>query len=150
MTKSKAEVELLVCGAHMSGLPLNYQLSQLGASLVGGVVSSANYRLFDLTEWSARRLGGDFKGEVIAKPGLVRAYGPGGAYSIELELWKVPSERWGELMVQVPYPLALGRIELDDGRWLVGFVCDAGVVELGAVVEISQYGGWRNYLRREV
>ncbi len=120
---------LVVVGAHLSGLPLNPQLTGRGARLIGGVRTAARYRLFDL-------------GGSPARPGLVPVTAGGAA--IDAELWAVPPDALAQLLLAVPPPLSLGAVELSDGEWTTGFLCP-GVVGDGAV-DITGHGGWRAYL----
>ena len=53
-------IEIAVVGAHLSGLPLNRELIELGASFSREVETTPDYRLFALT------------GSNPAKPGLLR------------------------------------------------------------------------------
>jgi hypothetical protein len=50
VTSLVQEVEVAVCGAHMSGLPLNKQLLDLGAQLVSRTMTSADYKLYDISQ----------------------------------------------------------------------------------------------------
>lgn len=118
-----------VVGAHLRGLPLNHQLTTRGASFAGEALSAPAYRLYALP------------GTVPPKPGMVRA--DGGA-SIALELWDVPLERFGAFVAEVPPPLAIGSVQLQDGSWVKGFVCEGHAVALAQ--DISSFGGWRAYL----
>jgi allophanate hydrolase len=44
----------------------------------------------------------------------------------------------------IPPPLGLGSVQLADGRWVKGFICEgAGLV---GATDISAFGGWRAYL----
>ncbi len=122
-----------VCGAHMSGLPLNHQLRDRGSYLLRGARTAARYRLFALAGGAPHR------------PGLVRAASGGGA--IEVEVWAVPTAHLGSFLAAIPAPLGLGKIELDTGTWETGFICEAHAT-LDAV-DITSYGGWRAYLEKK-
>jgi len=125
-----AQVRIAVVGAHLRGLPLNHQLVSRGACFVGEARSAPAYRLFALP------------GTVPPKPGMVR--GADAGTSIALELWDMPLTRFGEFVAEVPPPLAIGSVELSDGAWVKGFVCEGHVV--AQATDISGYGGWRAYL----
>ncbi len=129
------EIALAVVGAHMSGLPLNAELTALGGRFLRGARTAPDYRLFRLA------------GGPPLRPGLVRAVGdaPGGA-AIELEIWALPIVRLGEFLAGVPRPLAIGTVELDDGGEVKGFLCEATGLE--GAQEITALGGWRPYLAR--
>jgi allophanate hydrolase len=124
-------VSLAVVGAHLSGQPLNRQLTERGARLMCSIRTAPGYRLFALA------------GTQPAKPGLVRddAYsGPG----IDVEVWSVPEHRFGGFVAAVPPPLGIGNVRLNDGRWVKGFLCEP--IALHDATEITHFGGWRQYL----
>lgn len=122
---------LAVCGAHMSGLPLNGELTGRGAALIRSCRSAAKYRFYALEDFSPPR------------PGMVHTGGAGG-HAIDLELWSVPAARFGEFIAGVPSPLAIGTVELDDGTSVKGFVCEAYAAE--GARDISELGSWRAYV----
>lgn len=121
---------LAVVGAHLSGMPLNAELTQRGAWLLERTRSADHYRLYALA------------GTVPAKPALVAA--ETGA-AIELEIWALPTGAWGAFLAGVPAPLGLGTVELADGRRVKGFICEP--VALQGARDITEFGGWRAYLR---
>jgi len=123
-------VELLVVGAHMSGEPLNAELTGRGAVLLGEARTAPHYRLYRLATEPP-------------KPGLVRVEGDGGV-SVEGELWALPPAGIASLLAALPAPMALGRVQLDDGSETVGFLCEP--VAITGAEEISAFGGWRAYL----
>lgn len=123
-------VSVVVCGAHLEGLALNWQLQQRGATLVEATRSSPNYRLYALA------------GGPVQRPGMVRVAHDGVA--IALEVWRIPSAALGAFLAEIPAPLGLGKVELEDGRWETGFVCDAYGLE--GAQDISEWGGWRAWL----
>jgi allophanate hydrolase len=124
------EVELAVAGAHMSGLPLNPQLTLRGARFARRALTAPHYRLYALDGYEPPR------------PGLVRARD--GGSSIELEIWKLAPSALGSLLRDIPHPLGLGQVELDDGSSVVGFLCEGYVTDDSR--DITHHGGWRAYL----
>ncbi len=120
-----------VVGAHLSGQPLNRQLVGLGGTLVQSGATAARYRLYAL------------EGTVPPKPGLVRVREAGVA--LEVEVWSLDVKAFGAFVSGIARPLCIGTIELDDGRFVQGFLCEAEA--LAGAVDISSYGGWRAYLR---
>ena len=122
---------LAVVGAHLSGQPLNRQLTERGARLVATTKTASGYRLYALADTTP------------AKPGLVRAPGFDGP-GIELEVWAIPTSSFGSFAAAIPAPLGIGSVELADGSTVKGFVCEPYAVESAA--EITQGGGWRAYL----
>jgi allophanate hydrolase len=125
----RAPVDLAVCGAHLSGLPLNGELVALGARRVREAVTAPRYRLYALP------------GPEPARPGLVRA---GEGAPIEMEVWRLDTAALGSLIARVPPPLAIGSVELEGGDWVRGFVCEGDGIE--GARDVTVHGGWRNYL----
>jgi allophanate hydrolase len=123
---AQGEVALFCIGAHMAGLPLNHQVTNLGGRFLGPAATAADYHLFDL--------GG--------RPGLVRVT-QGGA-SILGEAWALPRGAIGTLLAQVPAPLGFGTVALQEGGGMLGFLCEAAGTE--GRPEITAFGGWRAWL----
>lgn len=126
-------LELVVCGAHLDGLPLNHQLTSRGAVKVGLAHSSPYYRLYALA------------GRPPARPAMVRDDTEGAP--IEVEIWRLPVASVGSFLAAIPAPLGLGRVELEDGSWRTGFICAAGALEAdGPAEDVTRFGGWRGWL----
>lgn len=125
----EGRVQLAVCGAHMSGLPLNYQLAERDGILLEKTTTSANYRLFAL------------QGSAPRRPGLQRDESSN--TQIELEVWSLPSYTVGPLLEKIPPPLGLGKVELADGRWVNSFICEPWGIQSGE--DISDLGSWRKF-----
>jgi allophanate hydrolase len=123
---------LAVCGAHLSGLALNHQLTERGAFLLERTRTAPFYHLYALAGGPPQR------------PGLVRA-ATGAA--IELEVWAVPLAQVGSFLAGIPAPLGLGKVELADGSWVTGFICEGQGVE--GARDITALGGWRAWLRSQ-
>ena len=130
MAVATARMKLAVVGAHLSGMPLNRQLTERGARLVRATSTSTNYRLYALP------------GTTPPKPGLKRA--PGAGTAIGLEVWEMPLEQVGSFLALIPPPLGLGTIELTDGSWVHGFICEGHALE--EAQDVTSHGGWRAYL----
>jgi len=123
-------IQVAVCGAHMSGLPLNSQLTALGGEFVAATTTSPNYQLFKLNGFNPPR------------PGLLRVLQNGNA--IALEIWQLPIENYGKFVAGVPSPLGFGTLTLADGSQVQGFMCEAyATVD---ATNISHLGGWRDFL----
>ncbi len=122
-------VPIAVCGAHLSGLPLNPQLTERGAWLMQQTRTSAGYRLYALAGGPPHR------------PGLVR---DAGGAAIEVEVWAMPREQVGDFLQLIPAPLGLGKVELEDGRWVSGFICEPCAI--ADAEDVTRWGGWRDYL----
>ena len=125
------QIELAVCGAHMSDLPLNWQLTDLGATFLHKAATSANYKFYALA------------GGPPARPGLVRSEGAG-CGSIALEVWSLPKTAFGAFMAGIPAPLGIGTVELSDGASVKGFVCEASGTK--GATDITHLGDWRSFL----
>ena len=134
ITTGDDSVRVAVVGAHLSGLPLNHQLTERRARLEKPARTTARYRLFALP------------GTTPPKPGLVRDADHGSV--IDLEVWRLPVSEYGSFVAGIPSPLGIGRVELDDGEWVQGFLCESWAVR--GAEEISHLGGWRAYLARPV
>jgi allophanate hydrolase len=124
-------VRVAVCGAHLSGLPLNGQLTQRGARLVQSTHSATCYKLYALP------------GGPPFRPGMVRV--SEGGTAIELEVWELSVSEFGSFVAGIPAPLGIGTVELEDGSQVQGFVCEA--LATHAAKDISHLGGWCAYLR---
>ena len=125
-------VQVAVCGAHLSGLPLNGQLTALGATLVRAARTAPTYRLYALPDASP------------PKPGLVRVASGEGGSAIEVEVWELPETAFGRFVAAIPGPLGIGTIALDDGSRVQGFLCEAAAVRDAR--DITALGGWRAFL----
>ncbi len=123
-------VAVAVVGAHLSGQPLNWQLTGRGARLMKTCRTAAGYRLYALAE------------SVPPKPGLVRAEGFAGP-GIEVEVWAVPENAFGGFVAGVPPPLGIGSAILEDGAVVKCFICEPYAI--AAAEEITRFGGWRAY-----
>jgi allophanate hydrolase len=129
--QAQAMVKVAVVGAHLSGMPLNSQLTERGACLVGTASTAPHYRFFALP------------GTTPPKPGLLRvADGTGGA--IALEIWEMPVAHYGSFVALIPAPLGIGTLTLADGTSVQGFVCEALATQ--GAQDITHLGGWRAYI----
>jgi allophanate hydrolase len=125
-------VMIAVVGAHLTGGPLNHQLTDLHARLVERTKTAPVYRLFAL------------QGTSPPKPGLVRVGAERGS-SIDLETWEIPVHEFGKFIQKVPAPLTIGTVQLENGQQVKGFLCEeAGV---SGATDITAFGGWKMYLK---
>ena len=124
-------IELVVVGAHLSGMPLNGELRSLGAQFSRATKTMPAYRLFALA------------GQAVPKPGLVRVTNGGGA-RIEVEVWRLSPDAFGRFVARIPAPLGIGTILLEDGTAPKGFLVEAA--GLREATDISHLGGWRHFL----
>jgi allophanate hydrolase len=129
----------LTMGATGQPLPAPEALSVIAAPAPGLKVAvvgaqtthTANqYRLYALP------------GTVPPKPGLKRVEAQGAA--IAVEVWDIPLAQVGSFLALIPSPLGLGKLELADGTWVTGFVCEG--YALDAALDVTAHGGWRAYM----
>jgi len=126
--RAPAAVRVAVCGAHLSGLPLNRQLTERGARLLRACRTAPCYRLYALTGFSPPR------------PGMLRDEG---GQAIEVEVWEMSAESFGGFVDGIPAPLGIGTVELEDGELVKGFVCESYATR--GAEDVSHLGGWRAY-----
>jgi allophanate hydrolase len=124
---------LAVVGAHLSGLPLNYQLLEQQAQFVEATTTTPDYRFYLLA------------GTEPLKPGLLRV-ADGSGSAIQVEVWSMPADGFGRFTAAVPPPLSIGSVRLADGRWVKGFLVEAEVVN--GARDISGFGGWREFVAK--
>ncbi len=124
------EVKVAVVGAHLSGLPLNGLLTKRGGRLVRAGKTAPTYRLFALED------------QTPPKPGLIRVAEGGG--SVALEVWSLPRAAYGAFVAEIPPPLGIGTLELEDGTRVQGFLCEAWTTE--GRRDITEWGGWKAWL----
>ena len=123
------EIAVAAVGAHMSGLPLNHELTRLGARFLRATTTAPCYRLYRLA------------GGPPYRPGLIRAEA---GEAIAIELWALPRARFGEFMQGIPQPLGIGTLDLADGSQVKGFICEP--IGTAGAEDVSRFGGWRAYL----
>jgi allophanate hydrolase len=126
-----ATVRVAVVGAHLSGMPLNSQLTERGATLLAATQTAPLYRLYALP------------GTVPPKPGLLRV-APGEGAGIAVEVWTMPVEHYGSFVALIPSPLGIGTLQLADGSSAQGFLCEP--LALQGAQDITALGGWRHYI----
>lgn len=132
MRPRPACVQLAVVGAHLSGMPLHWQLTSRAARLVRRTRTAPVYRLYAMTD------------QVPPKPALVHT-GAGGA-AIEIEIYELELAAFGSFVNEVPAPLAIGTVSLADGSSVKGFVAEPRAI--AGALDITADGGWRAYLTR--
>ena len=88
---------------------------------------------------------GNRRALVVGQPGLQRASAYESGASIAVEVWDVPVDAVGSFLALIPPPLGLGSLELADGRWVHGFICEAHA--LTAARDVTAFGGWRAFMQ---
>lgn len=119
-------VQLAVLGAHLSGMPLNHQLTDRGARFVCATTTAPEYEFYALPDGKRPALSRNEDGAAIA-----------------CEVWALPSAALGEMLGLIGAPLGLGRVTLADGSEVTGFICESGALD--DAVDITTSGGWRKY-----
>lgn len=130
VTAPAGMIEVAVVGAHLSGMPLNGELTGLGGMFLRSSSTTADYRLFALP------------GGPPLRPGLLRVHAGDGA-AIALEVWALSPEGFGRLVANIPSPLGIATLALADGSRVKGFIVEAAAV--AEARDITHYGGWRAF-----
>ena len=133
--RGPSTIDLFVCGSHMTGLPLNPQLRELGGQFLRNAETAPHYRMFLLSATE----------HLPERPGLVRwdektACLPG-------EIWRLPLENFGAFMLKIRYPLGISQVKLKDGEMEYGFCCDSAGLDYP---EITDFKGWRSFLSQRI
>lgn len=123
-------IELIVVGAHLSGMPLNHELVALEAKFLRTDATTADYRLFELP------------GATPRKPGLLRIEAGAGA-SIDVEVWALSPAAFGLFVSRIPSPLGIGTLQLRSGTSAKGFLVEE--IAVRDAKDISGFGGWRAF-----
>ena len=123
-------VKLAVVGAHLAGMPLHWQLTSREARLLARTKTAPAYRLYAMAN------------STPPKPALIHAGGEGS--QIEVEVYELPVAAFGSFVVEVPAPLAIGTVTLEDGSSVKGFVAEPRAIE--GAQDITALGGWRAYI----
>jgi allophanate hydrolase len=124
-------IEIVVVGAHLSGMPLNGELAGLGASFRRAAMTTPDYRLYALAGGPPKR------------PGLIRVEDGAGS-AIACEVWALPPDGFGRFVGAIPSPLGIGTLRLADGTAPKGFLVEPQ--GLAGAEEITLHGGWRAYV----
>ena len=129
-------IEVVVCGAHMRGLPLNHQLIDRGARFLREGTTAADYQLLALPAEQG----------LPPRPGLIRVEAGKGA-SIAVESWAIPAGQFGSFVAGIPSPLGFGKLRLSGGQLVTGFICESEVPD--GSENITSLGGWRKFLEKQ-
>ena len=132
LTARAAGVLVAVVGAHLSGMPLHWQLSSRAARLVAVTHTAPSYRLYAMAAATP------------PKPALIHAGGGGGGRAIAVEVYELELAAFGSFVAEVPAPLAIGSVVLADGSTVKGFIAEPRATE--GARDITDFGGWRAYI----
>jgi allophanate hydrolase len=122
-------IEIAVVGAHLSGMPLNHELTALRARFIRAARTAPAYRLYELP------------GAVPRKPGMLRVADRGA--TIDIEIWSMDAAAFGIFTARIPAPLSIGSVFLEDGSQVKGFLVEA--IALSGARDITEFGGWRAF-----
>jgi allophanate hydrolase len=114
-------------------MPLHWQLTSRGARLVRRCKTAPVYRLYAIA------------GSTPQKPALIHV-GEGGG-QIEVEVYELDVEAFGDFVQEVPPPLAIGTLTLEDGADVKGFVAEPRAIT--GAEDVTALGGWRAYIARQ-
>ena len=107
-------------------------VGKVDARFIESTTTSKNYKLYALPKTGP-----------VAKPGLRRVDSDG--ESITIEIYSIPKEKFGEFIKFVPEPLGIGSVELKSGEWCKSFICEEFGYKQPGTVDITGFGGWKNY-----
>ena len=127
-------IPVVVCGAHLEGLPLHWQLADRGATLRTRTKTAPVYRMFVIPP----------SGSIPPRPALIRD-GTSGA-AIEVEVWDLDPAAFGDFVSKIPGPLGIGKVLLESGEELPGFIAEPRAAD--GAEEITSFGGWKAWLAR--
>lgn len=124
-------IEIVVVGAHLSGMALNHELTTRGGVFGRLAATTPDYRLYALAGGPPKR------------PGLIRVAAGSGA-AIACEVWTLPAAGFGSFVAAIPSPLGIGTLRLSDGTTPKGFLVEPE--GLSGADDITGHGGWRAYI----
>ncbi|RYD47393.1 MAG: allophanate hydrolase [Verrucomicrobiaceae bacterium] len=133
--RSSGKIPVLVCGAHLEGLALHWQLADRGATLVARTRTAPVYRMYAMPP----------AGVIPPRPALIHDDVKGA--SIEVEVWELAPAAFGDFVSKIPGPLGIGKVKLEGGGEIPGFIAEPRAVE--GAEEITHLGGWRAWLSQK-
>ncbi len=127
LPEKETGIQVAVVGAHLRGQPLNHQLTSRRARFIKKTRTAPYYRLYALANTQP------------PKPGLRRVAEklPKG---IEIEIWALDHAAFGSFVAEIPPPLGIGTLELEEGGQVKGFLCEPMALE--GARDITEFGGW--------
>lgn len=131
---SVTKIPVAVCGAHLEGLPLHWQLADRGATLQARTKTAPVYRMYVIPP----------SGSIPPRPALIRD--EAGGASIEVEVWELEPAAFGDFVSKIPAPLGIGKVLLENGEEVPGFIAEPRAA-IGAE-EITSLGAWKAWLAR--
>ena len=59
-------------------------------------------------------------------------------------MWALTAEAFGKFVSNIPTPLGIGTLRLDDGSEVKGFLVEPAALD--GARDISEFGGWRHFI----
>ncbi|MGJ8679359.1 allophanate hydrolase [Paraglaciecola sp.] len=130
---SEGYIDVVVAGAHLSGMPLNWQLTDRGSILKAKTKTASAYRMYAV------------EGK-IERPALLRINtgDKANVSEFEVEVWSMPISEFGSFVQGIAAPLGIGQVELQSGQVVTGFIAEGYAADIGK--DISEFNGWRAYI----
>lgn len=132
--RPSTRIPLLVCGAHLEGLALHWQLADRGAVFREKTRTAPVYRMYAMPAI----------GTIPPRPALIRDDESGAG--IEVEVWELEPGDFGDFVSKIPGPLGIGKVKLASGEEVPGFIAEPRATE--GAEEITDFGSWRAWLGR--
>jgi allophanate hydrolase len=79
------------------------------------------------------------------KPGVIRDFS---GKALEVEVYDLPLLHWGSFIDAIPSPLGVGKVELESGERVTGFLCEPEIINTAK--DITEYGSWLSYLEGQM
>lgn len=133
--RPSGKIPVLVCGAHLEGLALHWQLADRGAVLREKTSTAPIYRMYAMPP----------VGTIPPRPALIRDEAEGAP--IEVEVWELEPAAFGDFVSKIPGPLGIGKVKLASGEEVPGFIAEPRAAE--GAEEITSLGSWRNWISRK-
>lgn len=121
--------QLAVNGTLMRGLALNKNLVAVGAEFLYETKTTDEYRLWSIQDHY---------------PGMMRVTPPMQGQSITVEVWALDADGLVSVLEAEPPGLTIGRVRLQSGAEVLGVLAEPWIIQ--GQREITEYGGWREYL----
>jgi len=124
-------VNLAVNGTLMRGLELNGNLVAVGATFLYETTTEPAYRLWSIND---------------RHPAMMRV--SAGGVAVTVEVWSVPAAGLGQILLQEPPGLCIGKVKLINGEEVLGVLGEPILCQ--GQREITEFGGWRPYIAQNI
>lgn len=131
------KIQIAVCGAHLKGEPLHFQLQN--AEFICATKTASEYKMFA------------FEDKGIKKPALIYAKSLGEnekGNSFYVEIYAMTANDFSKFIQQISSPLSIGKLKLENGENILGFVGDTQILDSAQfknALDISEFGDWRKF-----